>query len=232
VAQNSSLDESSGVPVFFNADGSTVNSPIINQTLAEATISVPNGHTAVLGGIITDSDSTIERKVPWLGDIPVIGRAFRFDSTVSERAELLIFLTPRVILNDADSEFVKQVETERLHVSEERLEDVHGPLFGVPPMHHQPSIHQLPTEGQIQLPDGSWMNSPNELEPSSGDEQPEPSQQAAIQQIGAWQNAPTTFKPAGRGQPAQFIQPSTTSRRTPSPQHARPEKKKRRLWPF
>ncbi len=160
-AVKSQLD-GSGVPVFINDDGSSIESPIIDITSANTTVSVPNGHTIVMGGIITESDETIERKVPWLGDVPIIGRAFRFDSTNSTRSELLIFLTPRIILNDSDSEFIKQVETERTHMIEEQAEEVHGPIFGVPPTMNG----MQPMQAPIQLPDGSFIN-PASYEPSS-----------------------------------------------------------------
>jgi type II secretory pathway component GspD/PulD (secretin) len=120
------------VPVFVNSDGSTINSPIINQSIADTTVNVPNGQTIVIGGMITKSDSSLEQKVPWLGDLPIVGRAFRYDSTTISRTELLIFLTPRVILSDLDSELIKQVESERLHFLESDAEEVHGPLYSVP----------------------------------------------------------------------------------------------------
>jgi type II secretion system protein D len=120
------------VPVFVNSDGSTINSPIINQSIADTTVNVPNGQTIVIGGMITKSDASLERKVPWLGDLPIVGRAFRYDSTTISRTELLIFLTPRVILSDLDSELIKQVESERLHFLESDAEEVHGPLYSVP----------------------------------------------------------------------------------------------------
>ena len=120
------------VPVFVNSDGSTINSPIINQSIADTTVNVPNGQTIVIGGMITKSDQSLERKVPWLGDLPIVGRAFRYDSTTISRTELLIFLTPRVILSDLDSELIKQVESERLHFIESEAEELHGPLYSVP----------------------------------------------------------------------------------------------------
>ncbi len=128
-----------GVPIFVDTNGTVIESPIIDITNAQSTVSVPNGHTIVMGGMITRSDSTIERKVPWLGDVPLLGRAFRYDTSQSRRSELLIFLTPRVILNDADSEFIKQVELERLHAVESDLEEIHGPIYSVPPETFDPA---------------------------------------------------------------------------------------------
>lgn len=124
----------SSVPIFTDATtGNVVESPIKNITQVQTTVSVPNGQTVVLGGMITESDTTIERKVPWLGDIPLVGIPFRYDYTSTRRKELLVFLTPRIIRNDADSEFIKQVESERIHLQVEKAEQMHGPIFAVPP---------------------------------------------------------------------------------------------------
>jgi hypothetical protein len=134
VAAERSEYTGAGVPVFVNATtGDTVDAPIKDITTARATVSVPTGQTIVLGGIITRNDDTIERKVPYVGDIPYVGQLFRYDSTRTVRRELLIFLTPRVIYNDADSELIKQVEADRLHFIEHEAEKIHGPLYAVPP---------------------------------------------------------------------------------------------------
>jgi len=123
-----------GVPVFTDVTtGNVVESVIIDTAIADTTVSVPNGQTIVIGGMITKSDETLERKVPWLGDLPLIGSAFRYDGTNTARSELLIFLTPRIIYSDADSELIKQVEAERLHFVESEAEEMHGPLYSVPP---------------------------------------------------------------------------------------------------
>lgn len=156
IAMNVFADKSSlapvGVPIFVNADtGDTVNSPIINQTQAVTTVNVPNGQTVVIGGMITKNDGTLERKVPWLGDLPMVGPLFRFDGTTTSRTEMLIFLTPRIVLSDLDSELIKQVESERLHFIESEAEEVHGPLYSVP--NSDGSINNWPPEGTIWGPD-------------------------------------------------------------------------------
>jgi type II secretion system protein D len=131
-AQKSSLSDV-GVPVFIDANnGSVIEAPIIDQTIAETTVKVQDGQTVVLGGIIVEADGIDERKVPWLGDLPVIGHAFRYDSNSHRRSELLVFITPRIVHDDADFELIKQVETERIHFFEHEAEAVHGPLFSVP----------------------------------------------------------------------------------------------------
>lgn len=58
---------------------------------------VENGGTVVIGGIFEQSDRTDVAKVPLLGDIPVLGNLFKTTTRSSERTELLIFLTPKVV---------------------------------------------------------------------------------------------------------------------------------------
>ncbi|MCA9082569.1 MAG: hypothetical protein KDA81_00870 [Planctomycetaceae bacterium] len=131
-AEKSAL-ASGGVPVFTDAaSGNVVESVIIDTAIADTTVAVPNGQTIVIGGMITKSDETLERKVPWLGDLPLVGSLFRYDGTNTARTELLVFLTPRIVYGDLDSELIKQVETERLHFIESEAEEIHGPLYGVP----------------------------------------------------------------------------------------------------
>jgi type II secretory pathway component GspD/PulD (secretin) len=64
---------------------------------SSSTLMVKNGETIVVGGLIKNKDELTIKKMPVLGDLPIIGAAFRHkDRTVEER-ELLVFLTPRVV---------------------------------------------------------------------------------------------------------------------------------------
>ncbi len=118
--------------VGASAGQAEIRSPIIDGTTARATITVSDSETIVLGGLITKTNDTLERKVPWLGDLPVVGTAFRYDKSVQQRKELLIFLTPHVVKNSADNELIKQIEACRLHWTECEAEEIHGPIFGIP----------------------------------------------------------------------------------------------------
>ncbi len=160
------------VPVFVNTDGSTINSPIINQSVADTVVNVPNGQTIVIGGMITKNDQSLERKVPWLGDLPIVGRAFRYDSTTTSRTELLIFLTPRIVLSDLDSELIKQVESERLHFIESEAEEIHGPLYSVP----RSESHELM---ETELPEGTYLDENGQLIVDPAPSVPSPAPPAA-----------------------------------------------------
>lgn len=110
-----------GIPVAVS-DGTEIRSPSINVTMAQTTVSAASGQTIVLGGLITQSDMVLSRRVPWLSDIPVIGHLFRFDGKTCKRAELLIILTPHVVKDQDEAERLKRIEAARMHWC---LADVH-----------------------------------------------------------------------------------------------------------
>ncbi len=60
-------------------------------------IHINNGDTAVIGGIFEETITNDVTKVPVLGDIPFLGYLFKTTGRTSEKQELLIFLTPRVV---------------------------------------------------------------------------------------------------------------------------------------
>ena len=132
IAEKSAIQSGNGVQLIANANGTVLTSPIIDVTFAQTTLSVGNGQTVVMGGMITKTDDVTHRKVPILGDIPILGLGFRYDLSHIRRTELLMFLTPRVLTNDAESELMKRVETQRIHYIESEVEQLHGPILGVP----------------------------------------------------------------------------------------------------
>jgi type IV pilus assembly protein PilQ len=77
----------------------TVSGSPINITELTTTALVGDGDTIVLGGIYEQTKTSSESKVPILGDIPVIGRLFRSNTDQDNRTELLIFITPRIIVD-------------------------------------------------------------------------------------------------------------------------------------
>ena len=71
--------------------------PIIDITRLNTKVLVSDGQTIVLGGIFEMQQLNGVDKVPFLGDIPYLGRLFRRDVKTSEKSELLIFITPRIM---------------------------------------------------------------------------------------------------------------------------------------
>lgn len=75
--------------------------PSILTNEVNAKVLVSDGETIVIGGIFSNTQSTAVDKVPLLGDLPYIGRLFRRDVVQDSKSELLVFLTPRIMNNQA-----------------------------------------------------------------------------------------------------------------------------------
>lgn len=75
--------------------------PPISKNEVNAKVLVSDGETIVLGGVFSNTQTKSTTKVPMLGDIPYVGRLFRRDSVTDSKVELLIFLTPRIMNNQA-----------------------------------------------------------------------------------------------------------------------------------
>ncbi len=80
--------------------GAAVN--VVGTKEIQTQILADNGETVVIGGIYQQDDSNGETKVPILGDIPIVGNLFKQRSKRSNRTELLIFLTPKIITPKLD----------------------------------------------------------------------------------------------------------------------------------
>lgn len=71
--------------------------PIFHSRSIATSISIWDGQTVVMGGLITEGQSTSEDKIPFLGDIPLLGYLFRSKSTKTEKRNLLIFVTAHLV---------------------------------------------------------------------------------------------------------------------------------------
>lgn len=71
--------------------------PVIDVTQIETQAIVGDGQTLVLGGLFQMQTDTQQDKIPFLGDVPYLGRLFRHDTNVNEKREILIFITPKII---------------------------------------------------------------------------------------------------------------------------------------
>ena len=75
--------------------------PPINKNEVNAKVLVSDGETIVLGGVFSNTQTKGVEKVPFLGDLPYLGRLFRRDIVQDNKSELLVFLTPRIMNNQA-----------------------------------------------------------------------------------------------------------------------------------
>jgi general secretion pathway protein D len=90
------------------------NAPIINQRSAQTTVSVKNGETIILGGIIRSTVSSTVKKIPLLGDIPLLGELFKSTSKQNVKTELLVFLTPRIVRTPEEAAALREAEKAKL----------------------------------------------------------------------------------------------------------------------
>ena len=95
------------VSSFFGTVSKTV-SGLVNQAdefdtrSIDTQVLIPNAHTLVMGGLVKDNPNAQYNKIPILGDIPLIGLAFRHEAKTLEKDNLLLFITPTIV---KDSDF-------------------------------------------------------------------------------------------------------------------------------
>ncbi len=85
----------------FSQAASTGGIPAIRKNEVNAKVLVTDGETIVIGGVFSNTQSKSVDKVPFLGDLPFVGRIFRRDLVQDRKSELLVFITPRIMNNQA-----------------------------------------------------------------------------------------------------------------------------------
>jgi general secretion pathway protein D len=97
--------------VVSSVTGYSQGYPTISQRQAETAATVRDGDSFVIGGLIQDENLTSRSKVPLLGDIPLLGQAFRTDKQTRTKTELYIIVTPHVVRRVGSQ--VQRVATEQ-----------------------------------------------------------------------------------------------------------------------
>ncbi len=118
---------SDGVTIGFS-EGKEVKSPKIDTIQAMTMIGANDNETVVLGGLITKDTHNIHRKVPFISDIPVLGKLFQYKFDRVKRSELIVILTPRIVRNECDMEKVKQIEAARMSWCLSSVANIHGDI--------------------------------------------------------------------------------------------------------
>ena len=120
----------SGFDVFTvgagTGEGSIALARIASSTIATK-VMLRSGQTAVLGGLVTDTDTVTETGIPLLGDIPLLGWLFKSRSTQKSKQTLIVFVTPHVIRSPEDiDENIRQVLEERRRLMQDEREAIFG----------------------------------------------------------------------------------------------------------
>jgi len=104
------INEGQAIKLFIRQEVSSIEGPVslqstelvTNKRQVETTVQVNNGQIVVLGGLIQDDEQASTDKVPLLGDIPILGKAFQSKSKSRRRTNLMVFLRPTIISNADD----------------------------------------------------------------------------------------------------------------------------------
>jgi len=88
---------------------SGIDSPIILNRSFKTTVFANSGQALVLGGLIRENNSSKDSRVPWLGEVPGLGRLFSSESKSTSRTELIVLITPRILANSSDIDEVKRL---------------------------------------------------------------------------------------------------------------------------
>lgn len=137
--------------------GNGLLSTAINIQHVETSIAAQDGETVAIGGLISKRDTKNENKIPWLGDLPIVGAAFRFRTQSKEKKELLVILTPHVVRNAADRERILAMEAKRMDWIVNDVTKLHGGPAGIPAIAPPPpppgvdplALPQLGTHGPV-----------------------------------------------------------------------------------
>jgi general secretion pathway protein D len=118
------------------------NAPIVAQRTTDTQVSVADGQTVIIGGIIRDTETKRLNKVPILGDLPLIGSLFRSTDKTKNKTELMVFLTPRIVRNPGQAALLTEQQKAQLRSP---IPPSPGPLPEVPAT--APESSAPPAEG-------------------------------------------------------------------------------------
>jgi general secretion pathway protein D len=122
------LDIEQEVSNVAKTTSSGIDSPTIQQRRVRTTVTVSDGEAVALGGLIQERNSVGNTQVPILGDIPLVGNAFRTKSDAINRTELLIIIRPRVIRDGEEAARATEEYRSRIKLEPPRSQTVGSKL--------------------------------------------------------------------------------------------------------
>ena len=119
--------EVSGIDASVSVPTSAGKIPGLISRKASTMLSVPDGQTMAIGGLMNSDESKVITKVPILGDIPIIGEFFKHTSNSKDKRELMILITPTIVTNNdpvkGSSKMLEEVEKSKRQWQE--MEDIY-----------------------------------------------------------------------------------------------------------
>ena len=101
-------------PTGVSADGTTISTPSFTTRTIKTEVVLKDNQVLVMGGLIRSRTEEVLQGVPFLMDIPFIGRLFSSTSNSTEQTELMLFIIPHIISNTEDSKFITEQFKNRL----------------------------------------------------------------------------------------------------------------------
>ncbi|OGX39085.1 MAG: hypothetical protein A3C36_01785 [Omnitrophica WOR_2 bacterium RIFCSPHIGHO2_02_FULL_52_10] len=125
---------SSVVDTLVTPSGNQI--PIIDTSLAETTVLVKDASTIIIGGLRRDEETENSERIPFLGDLPLLGNLFRNQTKATQRNELLVMITPhivdgtRIYSGDIDDPDNQPTKTFKDYDEYDTISETYGPDFG------------------------------------------------------------------------------------------------------
>jgi general secretion pathway protein D len=114
--QISSVDTALAQVISYTTNGAPISAPAIAIESANTVVVTPDGQTVVIGGLMKNSKSSTDSKIPLLGDIPGLGALFHHKVSSVTKQELIILVTPYVVRTPTDLARMSQDERGRAHM--------------------------------------------------------------------------------------------------------------------
>ena len=108
VEQEMSAVVNNNVNGATSATSSTNLTPTISVRKVKSQLSVANGQTVLLAGLVQETQTIVHNGIPILDQIPVMGKAFGWNDNSIDRTELILFIRPQIITNGADASVVAE----------------------------------------------------------------------------------------------------------------------------
>jgi general secretion pathway protein D len=101
----------------------STDTPTTAKRQAQTVVSMNSGSTVVIGGLIRDDKVTLEKKIPFVGDIPWVGELFKYRRNRLQKTNLLIFITPHIMGNQEDLERITEQKKKEMEPELEAFEE-------------------------------------------------------------------------------------------------------------
>ncbi|MGH8322417.1 MAG: type II secretion system secretin GspD [Steroidobacteraceae bacterium] len=132
-----SIESSSLAPT-----STSLTNPTTNKRTVTTNVLVEDGGVVVLGGLIQNTNTKTESRVPLLGSIPIIGLAFKTRSNTIEKQNLMIFLRPKILRNPSQAAY--ETDLKYNYMQDEQKSFEHREIPPLLPGEHQPRLPPLP----------------------------------------------------------------------------------------